>query len=361
MHRMTLHLWVLFLQVAIIVSFVNHAVADPLQNSLCFQQFTQKDGLSSDMVNTIAVRGKQIWFGTYGGGATLYDESKNVWKAYTTKGEPIARVDDGDSITWKNLLAYNHVSVIVPDVDRIWFGTYFYGFGGGGISYYHFRKKPPWKRFNTNRGRAKKVVSIAVDGERLWVGSEKGLSVLDKKTEEWMGFHDPQHGLSGNFVNAILVRPDFIWVGTNGGISRLDKRRGIWKTYANKEGLIVSEIKALAQVGRSMWAGGADGSLFEYTPIADRWNSIESADPLKNGGMYSIAVTNDKVFICRDNGVSVYDRETMQWGSLTTSDGLLSSTVFCAAEDGHSIWFGTDRGVSRLLFISRRIREGDEN
>ena len=137
-------------------NFFTHANALPLKRPLSFHQMTQKDGLSSDMVFAIAVRGEEVWFGTYGGGATLYDKSKKVYKAYTTKGEPMEKVDDGDSIKWKNLLSYNHVSVIVPDIDRIWFGTYFYGYGGGGISYYHPLKSPQWKPFNTNNGRVQK-------------------------------------------------------------------------------------------------------------------------------------------------------------------------------------------------------------
>jgi len=34
---------------------------------------------------------------------------------------------------------------------------------------------------------------------------------------------------------------------------------------------------------------------------------------------------------------------------LTVSDGLLSNAVFCAVQDKSSIWFGTDKGVSRLM------------
>jgi len=83
------------------------------------------------MVYAIAVQGEEVWFGTYAGGATLYDKLKKVSKAYTTKGEPMDKVDDGKSINWKNLLHYNHVSAIVLDKDRIWFGTYFYGLEGG--------------------------------------------------------------------------------------------------------------------------------------------------------------------------------------------------------------------------------------
>ena len=329
--------------------FLTNADADRLERPLSFQHITQKEGLSSEMVYAIAVQGEEVWFGTYGGGATLFDKSKNVFRAYTTKGEPMEKVDDGKSIKWKNLLSYNHVSVILPDEDRIWFGTYFYGYGGGGISYYDLQRNPPWKRFNTNNNRAKKINSMAVDGGSLWVGSEQGLSLLDKKTESWKRFYSTEDGLSGNFVNAILAQPDSVWIGTNGGISRLDKMRKTWKTYSQKEGLAEIEIKSIVKVRDWIWAGGIDGTLFRYDPVSDRWKKIEPADSLKNGEIHSMTVTKERVFICRDNGVSVYDFLTSSWESLTTSDGLLSNTVFCAAEDKNSIWFGTDRGASRLL------------
>jgi ligand-binding sensor domain-containing protein len=332
-----------------ILSFSYSAEGGPLKRPLSFQHITPQDGLSSEMVYAITVQGEEIWFGTYGGGATLYNKSKKVYKAYTTKGEPMDKTDDGKSINWKNLLPYNHVSVIVPDRDRIWFGTYFYGFGGGGISYYEPERNPQWKRFNTNDGRAKKVVSMAVDGEWVWVGSEKGLSLLDKKAEGWRVFYSTQDGLSGNFVNSILVQSDSLWIGTNAGISHFHRAKKTWKTYSQKEGLTETEIKSLVSIGRKIWAGGIGGTLFEYDAVSDRWKRIEPTDSLKNGGIHSIAVAKEKVFICRDNGVSIYDLPTGQWESMIASDGLLSNTVFCAAEDKNSAWFGTDKGASRLM------------
>jgi ligand-binding sensor domain-containing protein len=339
----------IFFPVIFVLFVFSAAEAGLLKRPLSFQQLTPKDGLSSEMVNAIAVQGEEVWFGTEGGGATLFDRSKKIYKAYTTKGEPMDKVDKGVSINWQNLLPYNHVSVILPDVDRVWFGTYFYGFGGGGISYYQPQKSPPWKRFNTNDGRAKKVVSMAVDGESVWVGSEKGLSVLDKKIEGWKKFYSTNDGLSGNFINSLLVQPNFLWAATNGGISRFDKVKKTWKTYSQKDGLNETEIKSLASVGQKIWAGGIGGSLSEYDLGLDRWKRIEPSDPLKNGGIYSIAVTKERVFICRDDGVSIFELTTKQWDSLTIADGLLSNTVFCAAEDKNSIWFGTDKGASRLI------------
>jgi ligand-binding sensor domain-containing protein len=339
----------LFLPVILILSIFFPAEASPLKRPLSFQHVTPQDGLSSEMVFAIAIQDEGVWFGTYAGGATLYDKSKKVYKAYTTKGEPMEKIDNGKSLYWQNLLPYNHVSVIVTDSDRIWFGTYFYGYGGGGISYFNPQKNPSWKRFSTNDSRAKKVVSMAVDGEWVWVGSEKGLSLLDKKTEGWRRFYSTEDGLSGNFVNSLLTQSHFLWAGTNGGISRFDKIKKTWKTYSQKEGLTETEIKSLVPVGPKMWAGSIGGALFEHDAVSDLWKKIEPTDSLKNGGINSLTVTKEKVFICRDNGVSIYDLPTGQWESLTVSDGLLSNTVFCAAEDKNSIWFGTDKGASRLI------------
>ncbi|HUL30245.1 MAG TPA: hypothetical protein VLZ03_07285 [Thermodesulfobacteriota bacterium] len=322
--------------------------AELLKRPLSFQNVTPKEGLSGEMVLAIAVQDEEVWFGTYAGGATLYDKSKRVYKAYTTKGEPTDKIDNGKSLYWQNLLPYNHVSVIAADSDRIWFGTYFYGYGGGGISYFDPQKNPSWKRFSTNDSRAKKVVSMAIDGDWVWVGSEKGLSLLDKKIQGWKRFYSTKDGLSGNFVNALLVQPNFLWVGTNGGISRFDKMKKTWKSYSLKEGLGETEIKALASVGQKIWAGGIGGAIFEYDPTSDLWKKIEPTDSLESGGINSITVAKEKVFVSRDTGVSVYDLPTRQWESLTVSDGLLSNSVFCAAGDKDSIWFGTDKGASRL-------------
>jgi ligand-binding sensor domain-containing protein len=323
--------------------------AGPLNRPFTFHHFTVKDGLSSEMVYAVAVQGEEVWFGTYGGGATLLNRVQKTSMIYTTKGEPKEK-DDGVSIKWKNHPAYNHVWVILPERNRIWFGTYFYGFGGGGISYYQPARKNPWRKFDTNQSRAKKVVSLAADGDRLWVGSEKGLSVLDKKTERWKSFYTVEDGLAGNFVNALLLDQDFLWIGTNAGMTRMSISQNTLKTYNPKEGIAAGlEIKSIVKVKNQIWAGTPGGALLAYDPKRDQWKAMEAPDPLKDGGIHSISVARGFVFICRDNGVSVYDLASGQWGKITQADGLLSNTVFSAAEDRDGIWFGTDQGASLLL------------
>jgi len=98
--------------------------------------------------------------------------------------------------------------------------------------------------------------------------------------------------------------------------------------------------------------GVLGGTLFEYDAVSDRWKKIETDGCIERRGIQSIAATKEKVFICRDNGVSIYDLPTGRWESLTAADGLLSNSVFCAAEDKNCVWFGTDKGVSRLMLTT---------
>ena len=109
------------------------------------------------------------------------------------------------------------------------------------------------------------------------------------------------------------------------------------------------EIKSLVRVKDRIWAGTPRGALLIYDPAKDVWSSLETADPLKNEGLNSIHVMKESVWICRDNGVSVHHLPSGRWETITTSDGLLSNTVFFAAEDKDGIWFGTDQGASRLI------------
>jgi len=323
-------------------------LAAPLARPLSFEHVTVKEGLFSEMVYAVAVRGDEVWLGTYAGGVTLWNRGAKKATVYTTKGEP-QEADDGNSIKWKNHPAYNHVWVILPDGNRLWFGTYFYGFGGGGISYFNPKRKNPWRVFDIYRYRAKKVVSLAAEPDRLWVGSEKGLSILDKKTEKWSGFFAAKDGLAGNFVNALLLDGKRLWIGTNAGITVRDLERNVFRTYGPQEGIDGLEVKSLVKVREQVWAGTVGGDLLTYDPAADRWRKLDAPDPLKGSGIHALTVTERFVLICRDDGVSVYEIASGQWDKLTRADGLLSDTVLAAAADKDGIWFGTDQGASFLL------------
>ena len=55
---------------------------------------------------------------------------------------------------------------------------------------------------------------------------------------------------------------------------------------------------------------------------------METGDPLKSGGINSIQVLKDSVWICRDNGVSGIISPAGAGKPSRPADGLLSNTVF---------------------------------
>jgi len=70
--------WVVSIAILTVFTFLPSQNCHPglLKKPLAFQQFTQKDGLSSEMVYAIAAADGEVWFGTYGGGAIYYDKAK---------------------------------------------------------------------------------------------------------------------------------------------------------------------------------------------------------------------------------------------------------------------------------------------
>jgi len=47
-----------------VLFFFCHAEAAPFKRPLSFQQITPKEGLSSEMVYSVAIQGEEVWFGT---------------------------------------------------------------------------------------------------------------------------------------------------------------------------------------------------------------------------------------------------------------------------------------------------------
>lgn len=309
-----------------------------------FHQLNTKNGLSSDYVYAVAVKDKTVWFGTYGGGVSRYDKSTQAWKIYTTKGENLAKHDDGDTLVWKNLPRYMEITSITVDGDLIWFGSDFYGKGGGGISSFDI-KNGKWTLYNTGHGLVyKKVISLASDGKYLWVGTQRGISRLDKEAKKFAIFR-----VSGNYINCILPLHDSVWFATNAGISRMLKATGKITNYGARDGLPDSEAKSIVAIEKELWAGFSNGILARFDLASNKWQVFTSNDTLSTMPVHSILHSNGRIYVNRDGGISVYEIAEKKWFSLTEKDGLEATSVFSSFPDNDGIWFGTDRGAYKLI------------
>lgn len=208
-------------------------------------------------------------------------------------------------------------------------------------------------------------IAVAPDGS-MWFASDGGLSQLTTEGQ-WITY-TVESSLVDNIVYDIVVAPDrSLWFATHGGIHKLDIK-GEWTTYTvtnmTEYGLVFA---VAAGPDGSMWFGTEQGAI-QLTPEGE-WithtvgsatekytymgfaqvNGVEwEIDEIVAGYDGSMWFAPSSTFI---SGYPPLVRLTTdgQWISYTAADGIAGDTVYAMAAlpDG-SMWFGTNKGVSRL-------------
>jgi len=258
-----------------------------------------------------------------------------------------------------------------------------------------------WQNFTTADGLPdNKVFSVAVDGERVWAGTDNGLALyeggkwkifrpqdglahravlyvaVDKKTHDvWIAtmgglsrysagrfdtYTQLNSGLSNDVVYGVAVQDDEVWTATAAGASRLNTRTGQWTLY-NERNTPMYEIWTYGvspgkdKVYFAVWGGG----VLEYDVKNDRWKDYNDPDGeteivlFKDQGLIHEITTSvsyvekDKiVWVATYFGASRYDGRN--WHNFLDQDSGLPSNFLnqVKAVDGNRAWFSTDKGLA---------------
>jgi len=258
-----------------------------------------------------------------------------------------------------------------------------------------------WQNFTTADGLPdNKVFSVAVDGERVWAGTDNGLALyeggkwkvfrpqdglahravlyvaVDRKTHDvWIAtmgglsrysagrfdtYTQLNSGLSNDVVYGVAVQDDEVWTATAAGASRLNTRTGQWTLY-NERNTPMYEIWTYAvspgkeKVYFAVWGGG----VLEYDVKNDRWKDYNDPDGeteivlFKDQGLIHEITTSvsyvekDKiVWVATYFGASRYDGRN--WRNFLDQDSGLPSNFLnqVKAVDGNRAWFSTDKGLA---------------
>jgi ligand-binding sensor domain-containing protein len=262
-----------------------------------------------------------------------------------------------------------------------------------------------WENFTTANGMPDaKVFSVAVDGNRVWAGTENGLVLIenskvskvfttadglpnqvvtgiavDKKTDDvWLAtfgglsqlsggkfqnYTSMTTGLANDIVYGVAIQDEYIWVATTAGINRFNTRTGEWAIFSERTapmhepwayGIAVAETKVYVAV----WGGG----VLEYDIAAGYWKPYTDPD----GEMELVLFKNQGLVHDIVSGIS-YNRHTkMFWAStyfgmsgydghnwynyLSTDSGLASDFLNATQTRGDDVWACTDKGLSYLNF-----------
>ena len=65
--------------------------------------------------------------------------------------------------------------------------------------------------------------------------------------------------LASNEVQCLAVDRDYLWVGTKRGVSRYEKRSDSWISCTTADGLVDDAVSGVAITGDTVWFGTADG------------------------------------------------------------------------------------------------------
>ena len=275
-----------------------------------FTHFTEKEGLSNNVVRSILEdKSGNLWFGT-SGGISKYDG-----KTFT-------------HFTEKEGLSNNNVRSILEDkVGNLWFGTY-----GGGVS-----------KYDGNRVEA--IEAALQKGEIIPERTQQDLKKINGKLVKSFTHFTEKEGLSNNIVWSILGdKSGNLWFGTDGGVSKYDGKS--FTHFTEKEGLSNNNVwSMLEDKSGNLWFG-TSGGVSKYD--GKSFTHFTEKEGLSNNTVYSMLEDkNGNLWFGTSSGVSKYDGKSFT--HLTEKEGLSNNFVFSMLEDkSGNLWFGTyGGGVSK--------------
>ena len=285
-------------------------------------------------VNEVLLKGGKLWCSTTGGVAIL-----DINEGTFTK------------LTNVNGLGGSYLYSLATDSA----GSFWLGAQNGTLTKYAPGENS-WKVYNfiDRDGSRLHIKDIAEDGEKLWVGTNKTLSLFliykhggeIKETYRRLG----EHLQGGEEVNSIHLVGERIWVGAMGGVATankddpnlLDFSRWTSFTKESSPGLENDSVYCLTDVDGDLIIGTAKG-VFRFDPSDSTWQSLG----LENRIINDLRYFNQKLYATTNAGIYVYQGQT--WDQLST-DGLLSKYFNCMTIDEEgTFWVGTaGKGVSAL-------------
>ncbi len=214
-----------------------------------YQKFSSPIHLNSDMVWSLFWDGMTIWAGTQNGFSFLGSDGQfnKVDKQVTNGGLAdlwigamqrtgkwfVCGNDDGVSIWDTSVIAANPAGWNTLDM------------------------------FATNLAH-NWILSLAVDQGKIWAGTPAGLCRLETPLERvfagdravWENF-DRSRGLPSDRVDAVLSFGGDLWGGTPEGLFRI--RNGSVRRLTMAEGLLATDVRALAAASETLWIGTSGG------------------------------------------------------------------------------------------------------
>lgn len=261
-----------------------------------------------------------------------------------------------------------------------------------------------WKQFTVKNGLPNDhIFAVKADGPRVWVGTEDGLAMIDKRTgkvrkwteedglpwkvvsaidvnrktgEVWLGlfggglarfsggrfdhWHQLNSGLVNDVVYGVAVENDNIWAATTAGASRFNTVTGEWSIYTEKNAPM-EEIwnYGVCYDNGKVYLGVWGSGVLEFDVERERWKDYLDPDGEMEIDLYrddgvvhvittGVSYVDDILWVSSYFGGSRYDGRNWR-GYFNQDSGLPSDFInFVKGRSAGEAWFATDKGVGAL-------------
>jgi ligand-binding sensor domain-containing protein/serine phosphatase RsbU (regulator of sigma subunit) len=361
--------------------------------SFNFQYLDIDQGMNSSYVFDIAEDKKgNLWFGTWGGGLSVYDGSSfryftkkegltndyirkvfidskgNVWAGMEEGGLCMLEFNQNEGTQIHHFTEAQGLSgMVVYDIHEDEYGGIWIAHEEKGISRVVRSTGNEWQiiRFTTNEGLGSNIISSFQEDidHNLWIGTlESGLAFIKREDlqKSKIQFYQltEEDGLSSNYVSSLTKgKIGEIWVGTEDqGITKIKTSYGVsfgtnnleFSYYNSSNGLSDDLILSVyADMFDRIWIGtdGAGLNCIEETATEVKVSRFNTSHGLPHNAVFHIMEDSESNIWFGTDGGGVVKHDPGSFSHFTEKEGLPYPVVLSIIEDEEmNIWFGTDGG-----------------
>jgi len=213
-----------------------------------------------------------------------------------------------------------------------------------------------WKQFTVKDGLPNDhILSVKVDGPRVWVGTEDGLALIDKRSGRVVGAWSEEDGLPFKVVTAIDVDDvtGDVWLGLfGGGLARFSGGRFDHWNQLNS-GLVNDVVYGVAVEHEYVWAATTAGAS-RYNTRTGEWSVFtEKNAPMEEIWNYGVDYPGgDTIYLgVWGSGVLEYNLKTGRWKEYLDPDGEMEIDLYRDDGINHVIVTGVSF-VDGVLWVS---------
>ncbi|MGL1889857.1 MAG: hypothetical protein OCD76_25310, partial [Reichenbachiella sp.] len=291
--------------------------------------------------------------------------------------------DDGVDVFDTELKSFIHIQKRERD-NRSLISNYVKGFykakndviwiaSDGGVSIYDEKKEQfelfQFQYFDNSSYGGTNVYAVYKDLNNLWVGTDAGLFIHNRSTNESNSYiNDPLDttSISNNSVKIITKDSEGnIWIGTDGGFSRVyqqgKKKRLQFENFTIDDKLSVNNVLTIVESEEHhLWVGTWAGGLIKFDldkqKVVENWGGFNIETYGLNSSVVWVIYRDSKgrMWVVTSTEIGLYDNKTDSFKSYVhqpnVSNSLSSSRPTCMIEDYEGyFWIGTmDGGLNKF-------------